>query len=295
MLLIISFIWGSQFFFVALLIEDVGSMTLSGIKAFIGAVCLLVINLFLSKKDKSSGKDYVKLYVLIAIFEVVLPFVLIAQGQKTIPSSIAAMLIGMVPIFTILFLMIFFKKKSAKVEIISIVLGFIGIVVLSWPKGGLNNISGSIQGNVLVIIAAMSFGFSLILMEKLKKGSPIVHMRNILFIASGILIPLSFIFEQPLEMSMNTPQYMYLFILGTFHAGIVYLLFNLLIHRQGAVFTSLTNYIVPVIGIILGYFFLHEDLVAQHFIGMIIIIISLLFSNEKIVHLISKSWDSWMT
>ncbi|WP_434011045.1 hypothetical protein [Peribacillus simplex] len=38
-----------------------------------------------------------------------------------------------------------------------------------------------------------------------------------------------------------------------FHAGIVYMLYNLLIQREGALFASFSNYIVPVIGIILGY------------------------------------------
>lgn len=284
MLFVISLIWGSQFFFVALLIENVGSIALSAIKALIGAVCLLVISLFLPKVDNKISKDYYKLYLFIAIFEVVLPFLLIAQGQKTVPSSIAAMLIGMVPIFTIIFLMIFFKRKSSMLEIISIVLGFTGIVILSWPEHGLHNLLRSIQGNILLLFAAMSFGLSLLLMERLKEGSPIVHMRNVLFIASAILIPMSFAFEHPLKMSINTLQYIYLTILGTFHAGIVYLLFNLLIRQEGAIFTSLSNYIVPVIGIFLGFFCLNEDLVMHQTIGIIIIMMSLIFSDEKIIN-----------
>lgn len=122
MLLMISLIWGSQFFFVALLIDDVGSMTLSAIKAMIGAIYLFLMSMFLSKDEKTNNKGYLKWYILIAIFEVVLPFVLIAEGQKTVPSSVAAMLIGMVPVFTLLFLMIFFKQKNKKVEIFSILL-----------------------------------------------------------------------------------------------------------------------------------------------------------------------------
>ena len=215
---------------------------------------------------------------------------LIAEGQKTVPSSVAAMLIGMVPVFTLLFLMIFFKKKSKKVEIFSILLGFIGIIVLSWPENTSQHFFSSIQGNILLAMAATSFAFSLILLEKLTVGSPIVHMMNVLIIASVMLIPLSLIFEQPLEMTIDASQTMYLIILGTFHAGIVYLLFNLLIRREGAVFTSLTNYIVPMIGILLGYFLLHEDLAMQHLIGIVIIVLSLIFSNENLVSAIRRKF-----
>ncbi|WP_425298596.1 EamA family transporter [Paenibacillus uliginis] len=49
-----------------------------------------------------------------AIFEVVLPFILIAQGQKSVSSSIASMLIAMVPILTLVFLLLIFKKKISQ-------------------------------------------------------------------------------------------------------------------------------------------------------------------------------------
>lgn len=288
MLLLISLIWGSQFFFVALLIEAVGAITLSAIKAFVGAICLLIISLFLSKEARKIQKGYRKWYILIALFEVVLTFILIAQGQKTVPSSIASMLIGMVPLFTLIFLMVLFKKKFQKIQGFSILLGFLGILILSWPTNNASDFLYSIQGNLLLIIAAMSFAFSLILMEQLTTGSSIVHMRNVLFIASIILIPIAFIFEQPLRLNIDLSQYIYLMILGTFHAGVVYLLMNLLIHQQGAIFTSLTNYIVPAIGIMLGYFILHEDLTTKHLIGVLIIGISLIFSDSKIINTIKK-------
>ncbi|MBA9084342.1 drug/metabolite transporter (DMT)-like permease [Fontibacillus solani] len=76
-------------------------------------------------------------------------------------------------------------------------------------------------------------------------------MRNILFIASIVLIPASFILESPLSIKLTFIEMLCLLILGIFHAGIVYMMFNLLIQQSGAAFASLTNYFVPVIGVIL--------------------------------------------
>ncbi|WP_396121614.1 EamA family transporter, partial [Bacillus cereus] len=67
------------------------------LKSFIGAICLSIMSLFLKKENYLANS---KLYIGIAIFEVVIPFVLIAQGQKYVSSSIASMLIAMVPIIT---------------------------------------------------------------------------------------------------------------------------------------------------------------------------------------------------
>ena len=279
LLLIISLIWGSQFFFVELVTNDVGSISLSALKALIGAICLSVISLFQTKENYTTNT---KKYFWIALFEVVLPFILIAQGQKYVSSSIASMLIAMVPIFTLVFFVLLFKKKASKFEIVSIVLGFLGIVILSWPTQGMMNVSGNILGNVLLILAAISFALSLILMEKLEDGSPVVHMRNVLWIASIVLLPMAFLFEKPLQIGINHSQVIYIIILGIFHAGIVYMLYNLLIQEEGALFASFSNYINPVIGVTLGYIILKDPLFLQHKIGILIILLALLFSNPDI-------------
>jgi len=286
LLLIISCIWGSQFFFVALVTNDVGAITLSLLKASIGAVCLSMMSAFLKRENSKVNSKY---YVLIAIFEVVIPFILIAQGQKYVSSSIASMLIAMVPIITLVLFVYFFKKKVSKFQTISILLGFFGIGVLSWPTHEMNG-SGTLFGTVLLLLAAMSFALSLILMEKLEGGSPIVHMRNVLGIATVILLPMAIIFEQPLQISMSGFQLVAIIILGIFHSGIVYMLYNLLIKKEGALFASFSNYIVPVVGVLLGYFILDEPLVTRHFIGICIILCALLLSKERVVHKNQKEY-----
>ncbi|MBS4190528.1 EamA family transporter [Bacillus sp. FJAT-49705] len=277
LLLLISFIWGSQFFFVALVTDDVGAITLSLLKALIGAICLSFISLFLKKE---TGHTHIKLYVTIAFFEVVLPFILIAQGQKYVSSSIASMLIATVPIITLALFVIFFKKKVSQFQFVGILLGFLGMVILSWPTQAMNG-SGTVLGNVLILLAAISFALSLILMEKLGDGSPVIHMRNVLWIATILLLPLAFIFERPLQVDVSILQITSIITLGIFHAGIVYMLYNLLIKEEGALFASFSNYIVPVVGVLLGYFILNEPLSFQHLIGICIILCALLLSNKQ--------------
>lgn len=279
LLLLISCIWGSQFFFVALVTSEVGAVTLSLLKAIIGALCLTFISLFLKRENSSTD---IKLYVGIAFFEVVLPFILIAQGQKYVSSSIASMLIATVPIITLVLYVIFFKKNVSQFQFVGILLGFLGLIILSWPTQAMNG-SGTLLGNVLLLLAAISFALSLILMEKLDDGSPVVQMRNVLWIATIILLPLAFIFERPLLLDINGLQTASIVILGIFHAGIVYMLYNLLIQKEGALFASFSNYIVPVVGVLLGYFILNESLSLQHITGIFIVLCALLLSNKQTI------------
>lgn len=62
------------------------------------------------------------------------------------------------------------------------------------------------------------------------------------------------------------------------------MLYNLLIKKEGALFASLSNYVVPVVGVLLGYFILKETLEIRQFVGICIILCALLLSKERVVH-----------
>lgn len=104
----LSLIWGSQFLFMALITHDANPVIISFIKALLGTVFLWVITLFLKKTvyQKQYG-----LYILIALFEVVIPFIFIAQGQRFIDSGITSIIIALTPIFTLLIMVLTMQKN----------------------------------------------------------------------------------------------------------------------------------------------------------------------------------------
>ncbi|MCP1312693.1 EamA family transporter [Paenibacillus tyrfis] len=83
----ISLIWGSQFFFVDLIISKVPPVTLAAAKALIGAITLALIYFFTKKEQRQPSSTYQNkkvrvLYVAIAFFEAIIPFFLIGWGQQ---------------------------------------------------------------------------------------------------------------------------------------------------------------------------------------------------------------------
>nr|WP_306567759.1 EamA family transporter [Paenibacillus elgii] len=137
----------------------------------------------------------------------------------------------------------------------------------------------SLWGMPALIIASISFAISLVLIEKLPPMSSVLAMRNVLIIASIVLIPASFLLESPLSMSLTFIEMLSLLILGIFHAGIVYMMFNQLIQQSGSAFASLTNYFVPVIGVILGTILLGDQIDAKTWFALMIILISLVMGS----------------
>ncbi|TXK76780.1 DMT family transporter [Paenibacillus sp. N3.4] len=280
LLLAIGVIWGSQFFFVEIVIADVPPLTLAACKALLGAGSLGVIFFFIKGNSRqslprTSSKLWLS-YFWIALFEAVIPFFLIGWGQLRINSSLSAILMGTVPIFTIILAAIFVpKEKINTLKWISVVCGFIGILVLIVPDLSFSAVESNIWGALALLGAALSFAGSLILINRLPAVSPLLAMRNVLAIAAALLIPLAFIFENPVDVHVRGQQSIALIVLGVFHAGVVYMLYNMLIHRSGAVFASLNNYLVPLFGVILGTFFLNEHLTSLDILSLFIIFISL--------------------
>ncbi|MCD8795827.1 DMT family transporter [Mammaliicoccus sciuri] len=274
LLFLLSLIWGSQFLFVALITHDANPVIISFIKALLGAVFLWVITLFLKKTvyQKQYG-----LYILIALFEVVLPFIFIAQGQRFIASGITSIIIALTPIFTLLIMVLTVQKKLKILESFAIFLGFIGIVVISWTPQQLNMQSYISIG--LLLFASLCFAISLVLMQNLKSNAPIHHMKNILFIASGMLLVLLIIIPNTIDIKFDLYQWGSLVILGVVHAALAFVLYNILVNKYDALYASLSNYIVPVIGVLIGFIVLNESLYVNTIIGIILVLISLILSQ----------------
>lgn len=278
----IGIIWGSQFFFVDLVITSITPITLAAAKALLGTLTLALLHAFSGNREKVHITSNVwKLFIWIGVLEAVVPFILIGWGQQYINSSTASILLGTGPIFTLIFMkLVAPHEKLPKRKWLGILLGFGGLCLLFAPTLSSLTFTGNVMGYAALIGASMSFAISLILIKRLPPLSSILAMRNVLFVATILLLPLAFWLEEPFQIRLSWMQVLYVIILGVLQAGIVYMLYNTLIRRTNAAFASLTNYLVPLFGILLGTLVL-GDQVTWNAIGALVIIFLSLAISEK--------------
>ena len=283
LLLGIGIIWGSQFFFVDLVISSITPITLAAYKAILGTITLAVLHLFNGKKERQpAGQKVWSLFIWIAILEAVVPFILIGWGQQYINSSTASILLGTVPIFTLIFMKIAAPQEKLPLQKwVSIFIGFGGLCLLFGPTLSSLSFSGNVMGYLALVGASMSFALSLILIKRLPPISSILAMRNVLFVASVLLLPLAILFEEPFHIRLSWQQAIDVMILGVFQAGIVYMLYNTLIRRTNAAFASLTNYLVPLFGILLGTLILGDKVTWNSIAALVVIFISLAIGEKS--------------
>ncbi|WP_137297154.1 DMT family transporter [Psychromonas sp. SP041] len=276
-LLSIGFIWGSQFIFQELALVSFSPIWIGAIRAVIGAITLIVICKAIGVK--SSSKQWA-LFSVIGLLEASIPFVLVPWGQQDLDSSIAAILMGTLPFYVLLLTPVFIKGASiSAANTISVVVGFCGLIILFYPQLSAGTGDINLISSLSIIVAAICFAIALLLLNRVRNEHPLIVARNVLSAASIQLIVIATLttpFEYKETSSIALISVLYL---GAICAGVVYYLYMMCIKRTGPVFTSMTNYIVPAVGVLIGALLTNENISTNTWIALSTIL-SALFINQ---------------
>jgi len=282
-LIVVGLIWGSQFTLNELVLESFSPIGLTGLRMFFGFLTISLLILVIPKERKKSlglTKKLFFLLVLVGFMEAALPFLLISYGQVHLDSSVAAMIMGSIPLFTIL--LHTFVEKSHQItryEIMGLSLSFIGLLVLFLPN--VKSFDSSLLAYIAILSAAMAFAISFLLMNKIPHNLSALHTsRFILFFYSSFFLVFWYLYENPVLPTELKP-WLAVVVLGSLASGIVYVLYIMLIRISGPTFASLSNYIVPLFGVFLGVVFLNEQFTLSIGIALSFIVLGLFVVNIK--------------
>ena len=85
-----------------------------------------------------------------------LPLTMYSVAEQWIDSSLAGMLTAATPIWTGLVAALLLRRAPGRALVGGLVVGFVGVIVLSWPS--LQDADASAVGVVLVVLATASYG-----------------------------------------------------------------------------------------------------------------------------------------
>lgn len=293
-------IWGSQYILNKSALESFSTSVIATGRISIGFFILTLLTTTEKLPDNQPKNGFWKAlpdFILIGLLEATLPCIFVAWAQKNLPSSIVAILIGTVPLFTIL-LEVFFIQGSriTHKKMSGIVLGFIGVVVLMLPElfasyEHISSHSTSLLFPMLAVLAsALFFAVAMLLIQVRLESlfGPIRSAQGILTGAVITTIPIMLILTYPWHMTashVSVPSLIALIALGIFCSGFAYALFVMLIKRAGSSFASTCNYLVPPIGTFLGIAFSGEKITSHLLLSLGLILLSLwLVQGEKASH-----------
>ncbi len=282
LLLLIALIWGSQYIFNTLALEELTPFGLMVGRLFFGFITLSTL-IFIIPKERHGHfiltPKLLGLFLLIGAVEAAIPFFLIGYGQQRVPSSITAIIMGFIPLMT-LFLEYLFKQRNNITlrEIAGLFLALLGLYVLMMPDT--TALTLDFLGVGAILLAALCFGLALILMAKIPQE--ITALRATRFILGLYALPLTllWLYFNISALPTQTTTWSSIIILGLFSSGLVYLLYLTLIRQTSPSFTALSNYLVPLVGTFLGVTLFHEPLTSTILMALLLITVALMLIKK---------------
>ncbi|QXO18247.1 DMT family transporter [Vibrio ostreae] len=281
-LFIIGGIWGSQFIFQQQALSLFSPLWIATLRALFGALTLIILCKCsgLKSKNKQWG-----LFCIIGLLEAVIPFILVPWGQIQLSSATTAVLMGTVPFCTLLLAPLLIRGSTIGVySLLSVVMGFGGLLLLFYPALSSQDQTIPLTSAGAILLAAACFAIALLLLNRVRDEHPLMVARNVLIMASLQLTALTLL-EAPTELAslhfnqLSVFNVFSVIYLGVMCAGVVYYLYMISVKNAGAVFTSMTNYLVPSFGVVFGLIFSDEMLPLTTWLALAVILLALLLNQ----------------
>jgi drug/metabolite transporter (DMT)-like permease len=259
LLVLLGAIWGSSFFNIKIATYSYEPYTLALIRVILATFTMLIVSFIYKIKIYAFSRNW-KIYALVGVCNITIPFSLIAIGTNKIDSYLAAMLMSTTPITGSILAHFFTKnEKITFLKSTGIVLGFSGILLLFFDKLIINE---SNYLFVLIILLGSTFYSisGIMILKKLKKSGNINVTTSTLIWSVITLLPLSFVFEDPFKSNPTLESTLSLIYLGVVATGFAWWLRFKILSKNGIVFQTQVAYLIPIFGVIFGALILDEQI-----------------------------------
>ncbi len=271
-LLALTVLWGSAFFFNELALASFSPAVLVAGRILIATLLICGYLRLTGETLPRAGRAWLPMVVL-AVFGNVLPFHLIAWAQLHITSSLAGILMAVMPLFVLTLAHFFIPgARLTASRLAGFVVGFAGVTVIIGPEF-LRGLAGNtaLLGTMAALGAALSYSISTIYARRLGAGDPVRRAAGMLIVASMLAAPAALI-ELPAIAVPSLASVAALAVLGLLATGFATLLYFRLVQGPGPTFLSFVNYLVPAWAVIAGGLLLDEELSISVFLGLALIL-----------------------
>ena len=273
LLVLLGLIWGSSFFNIKIATYSYDPITLALVRVIFASVPLLILCRIKRIKIEAFNYNW-KWYALIGLCNIAIPFVLIAIGTAKINSYLAAILMSTTPLSGSILAHFFTKdEKLSVLKSLGVLIGFSGIVLLFFDKVIINS-----QNYIYALITILGSTFYCIgglLTLKLKNEINENVTTSTTLWSVIFLFPLSLIFESPWNSNPTLISTLSLLYLGVIATGFAWLIRFRILTVNGLVFQTQVAYLIPIFGIIFGYFLMDEIITWRVLLSLVIILLGI--------------------
>lgn len=278
--ILVGFLWGIPYLFIRIAVDSETGFSPAIVvfmRVFIGALILIPIAIY----DKSfyiaiKGWKYIAIY---ALFEMVIPWILIGTAEQSISSGLAGLLVASVPIFSTLIA----SRNGDKTvwqarRLIGIAVGFLGVFLLV----GIESITGSSDPLAILMMlgASVGYAYAVIYITRKMPGVSGVAINGIAMAMTAVFYSPALFFLWPDHEISKTAIYCVI-ALGVLSTGIAFAVFFTVMAEIGPARASLVTYMNTAFAVVLGVLILSEPLTTGIIVGLPLVLIGSYLASRK--------------
>jgi drug/metabolite transporter (DMT)-like permease len=278
-------IWGGMYVVSKVVLEVIPPFSLLTLRLIMGAIALGIVIYFRNRNSAIKPvitKEFFWTSFLVGFvgYGISLGFQFV--GTKLSTASNGSLVTSATPAFVLLFAPFLLGEKSTPRRIIALVISTLGVLAVIDPRNA--ELSPSLfWGNMSLLAAALTWALYSVLVRKVSKSMDLLTSSTIMLLGglpSSIALGIWEINTQGI--GTITPGIIGgLLFLGIISTAIAMFLWNYAFAELPAAVASLTFFAQPVVGTLLGWFFLAEKITPLFLAGGALISVGILIATRE--------------
>ncbi|RPD97946.1 EamA family transporter [Aureibaculum marinum] len=273
-------IWGSTYLMNKIAVTELPPFKLAAIRFLSASFLIFIISKIMGISIKITRKQF-KNTIIAGFLFLTFGNGVVVWALKYVDSGFAALEISAQPLVVLLLMRIFQRKKIQPMSLVGVFLGMIGIYLLVSQQHLISN-ENSIIGLTMIFACMISWGCGSIFVGKADLPSNYFINTGYQMLMGGIMLLIaSTVFGEnwinPMEWSYEVQLSMILLI--TFGSIIAFTSFNYLLKFVSPEKVATSTYVNPIIALILGWYFLEEQITTQSIVAAVILLTGVYFIN----------------
>src|SRR5215475_4105405 len=267
LLLLLATLWGASYSFIKLGVATIPPITLIALRTLIAGVLLVLIMRWRGLSMPTDAATWGR-FAFQACLNSVIPWTLIAWGERTIDAGLATILNSAAPVFTFLFTAFVTRHEAATArKLFGVTAGMAGICLIVGVKA-FDRVGQELLAEIAIVAATICYACGAIFSRGFKGLDPMAPAAGSLLCGAAVLIPLSLVVEHPWNLTPSTSSVLALAGLALFSTAAAFVIYFRLIQTLGSVGTTAQAYLRVPIGVAISVIFLGERLSPTAWLGL---------------------------
>jgi len=278
--ILLALSWGSSFFLIKLALDGMSPVQVAATRGVLGATTLALLMLLTRTRWPRSPRLWGHM-LIVALAGCLIPWVVVPLGELHAPSILAGITNATTAIWAAAFMPVLIRSERLDgIRILGLGIGLLGVVVLLAPWR--LTAGADLTSVLLLLTAGVGNGFALVYLRRVLRGtteSPLALVAmQISLGAAMFLLVVPFAGLSPVQLSWQVV--LAILTLGVFSTGFSFLWNAQVVQRRGATLAASVNYLIPVVGVVLGIAVLGEPLHWYEPLGGAVVLVGVLVSQR---------------